>query len=111
MIHIHRGGLTPEVDRYDVVILGSGAGGGTLGLEASPPSGNRILLLERGPYLPRERDNWETSAVFVPAKYRCTEEWFDSDGNEFSPEQNYYVGGNTKFYGAPCSASGRRSSV
>ena len=24
----------------------------------------------------------------------------DEDGNEFSPEQNYYVGGNTKFYGA-----------
>jgi choline dehydrogenase-like flavoprotein len=89
----------PELDHYDVVIIGSGAGGGTLAWKLAP-SGKRILLLERGPYLRRERDNWETSAVFVRAKYHCTEEWLDEDGNEFSPEQNYYVGGNTKFYGA-----------
>jgi choline dehydrogenase-like flavoprotein len=89
----------PESDHYDVVIIGSGAGGGTLAWKLAP-SGKRILLLERGPYLPRERDNWETSAVFVRAKYHTTEEWVDRDGNEFSPEQNYYVGGNTKLYGA-----------
>jgi choline dehydrogenase-like flavoprotein len=89
----------PELDHYDVVIIGSGAGGGTLAWKLAP-SGKRILLLERGPYLPRERDNWETGAVFVQAKYHCTEEWVDQDGNEFSPEQNYYVGGNTKLYGA-----------
>ncbi len=89
----------PELDHYDVVIIGSGAGGGTLAWKLAS-SGKRILLLERGPYLPRERDNWETMAVFVRAKYHCTEEWIDEDGNEFSPEQNYYVGGNTKFYGA-----------
>ena len=89
----------PDADQYDVVIVGSGAGGGTLAWKLAP-SGKRILLLERGPYLPRERDNWETNAVFVRAKYHCTEEWLDADGNEFSPEQNYYVGGNTKFYGA-----------
>jgi choline dehydrogenase-like flavoprotein len=88
-----------EAEHYDVVIIGSGAGGGTLAWKLAP-TGKRILLLERGPYLPRERDNWETSAVFVRAKYHCTEEWLDQDGNEFSPEQNYYVGGNTKFYGA-----------
>jgi choline dehydrogenase-like flavoprotein len=89
----------PESDHYDVVIIGSGAGGGTLAWKLAP-SGKRVLLLERGPYLPRERDNWDTNAVFVRAKYHCTEEWLDEDGDEFSPEQNYYVGGNTKFYGA-----------
>ena len=89
----------PELDHYDVVIIGSGAGGGTLAWKLSP-SGKRILLLERGPFLPRERDNWDTNAVFVRAKYHCSEEWYDQDGNEFSPEQNYYVGGNTKLYGA-----------
>ncbi len=89
----------PEVDHYDVVIIGSGAGGGTLAWKLAP-SGKRILLLERGGYLPRERDNWETAAVFVRAKYHTTDEWLDQDGNEFSPEQNYYVGGNTKLYGA-----------
>jgi choline dehydrogenase-like flavoprotein len=89
--------MTP--DHYDVVIIGTGAGGGTLAWKLAS-SGKRILLLERGPYLPRERDNWETSAVFVRAKYHTPEEWVDEDDNEFSPEQNYYVGGNTKFYGA-----------
>lgn len=88
-----------ELDHYDVVIIRSGAGGGTLAWKLAP-TGKRILLLERGPYLPRERDNWDTKAVFVSAKYHCTEEWLDDEGNDFSPEQNYYVGGNTKFYGA-----------
>jgi choline dehydrogenase-like flavoprotein len=88
-----------ERDHFDVVIIGSGAGGGTLAWKLAP-SGRRILLLERGPYLPRERDNWQSSAVFVRAKYSTTEEWVDGDGNQFSPEQNYYAGGNTKFYGA-----------
>jgi choline dehydrogenase-like flavoprotein len=88
-----------DTDHYDVVIVGSGAGGGTLAWKLAS-TGKRILLLERGPYLPRERDNWETAAVFVRTKYHTDEEWLDHRGDEFSPEQNYYVGGNTKFYGA-----------
>jgi choline dehydrogenase-like flavoprotein len=62
-----------ELDHYDVVIIRSGTGGGTLAWKLAP-TGKRILLLERGPYLPRERDNWDTKAVFVSAKYHCTEE-------------------------------------
>jgi choline dehydrogenase-like flavoprotein len=89
----------PESDHYDVVIIGTGAGGGTLAWKLAP-SGKRILLLERGPYLPRERDIWDSDAVFLHAKYQSTEHWLDDDGHGFSPEQNYYVGGNTKFYGA-----------
>ena len=84
---------------YDVVIIGSGAGGGTLAWKLAP-SGKRILILERGDYLPRERDNWDTVSVFTRAKYTTTEQWLDRDDDEFTPEQNYYVGGNTKFYGA-----------
>jgi len=84
---------------YDVIIIGSGAGGGSLAWRLAP-SGKRILLLERGGYLPRERDNWETQAVFLSGKYLTTETWEDVDGNGFTPEQNYNVGGNTKFYGA-----------
>lgn len=86
-------------DHYDVVIIGSGAGGGTLAWKLAP-SGKRILLLERGGYLPRERDNWDTTAVFLQGKYSTDEEWRDRKGDDFTPEQNYYVGGNTKFYGA-----------
>jgi choline dehydrogenase-like flavoprotein len=89
----------PTTEHYDVVIIGSGAGGGTLAWKLAP-SGKRILLLERGGYLPRERDNWDTTAVFLQGKYSTDEEWRDKKGNEFTPEQNYYVGGNTKFYGA-----------
>ncbi len=90
---------SPGSDHYDIVIIGSGAGGGTLAWKLAP-TGKRILLLERGDYLPRERDNWETEAVFLKSKYTTTETWVDADGDEFTPEQNYYVGGNTKFYGA-----------
>jgi choline dehydrogenase-like flavoprotein len=84
---------------YDVIIIGTGAGGGTLAYRLAP-SGKKILLLERGPYLARERDNWDTVEVFVKGKYRAPETWRDADDKEFAPGINYYVGGNTKFYGA-----------
>jgi choline dehydrogenase-like flavoprotein len=84
---------------YDVIIIGTGAGGGTLAHRLAP-SGKRVLLLERGDYLPRERDNWDSTAVFVKGKYRAPELWYDKHGDTFPPEVNYYVGGNTKFYGA-----------
>jgi choline dehydrogenase-like flavoprotein len=84
---------------YDVVIIGTGAGGGTLGHRLAT-GGAKVLWLERGTFLPRERDNWESTAVFVRGKYLASEEWYDADGQGFQPEVNYYVGGNTKFYGA-----------
>ena len=55
---------------YDVIIIGSGAGGGTFAHRIAP-SGKRVLLIERGDYLPRERDNWESTAVFVQGTYRA----------------------------------------
>src|SRR5437764_7230880 len=86
-------------EHYDVIVIGSGAGGGTLAYRLAP-AGKRVLLLERGGYLPRERDNWDSTAVFVRGKYLPPESWYDRHGNGFQPEVNYYVGGNTKFYGA-----------
>jgi choline dehydrogenase-like flavoprotein len=88
-----------SAQHFDVIIIGTGAGGGTLAC-ALAPSGKRILLLERGGYLPREKDNWETRAVFTEAKYKAKETWRDKDGKEFHPGIHYYVGGNTKVYGA-----------
>jgi len=83
----------------DVIIIGSGAGGGTLA-HALAPTGKRILLLERGDYVPREKDNWSTKAVNLDGKYATRESWRDRVGRELHPHTNYYVGGNTKFYGA-----------
>src|SRR5437867_791932 len=84
---------------YDVIIIGTGAGGGTLAYKLAP-SGKRILLLERGDYVPREKDNWNPRAVNAEGKYQTTEVWRDRDGKELHPHTNYYVGGNTKFFGA-----------
>jgi len=84
---------------YDVIIIGSGAGGGTL-FHALAPTDKRILLLERGGYVPREKANWSTRAVNLEGRYNTKEVWRDADGGELHPHTNYYVGGNTKFYGA-----------
>jgi choline dehydrogenase-like flavoprotein len=87
------------MERYDVIIIGTGAGGGTLAWSLAG-TGKRILLLERGDYVPRETDNWSTRAVNVLGKYHTKESWLDRNGKELHPHTNYYVGGNTKFYGA-----------
>src|SRR5215831_8476670 len=85
--------------RYDVIIIGTGAGGGTLAYHLAP-SGKSILILERGDYVPREKANWDPQLVNVDGHYNTTETWLDKDGKELHPHTNYYVGGNTKFYGA-----------
>jgi choline dehydrogenase-like flavoprotein len=85
-------------DRYDIIIIGTGAGGGTLAYRLAP-TGKRILVLERGDFLPREKQNWDTTAVFLESKYKAKETWYGKDGR-FQPGIHYYVGGNTKFYGA-----------
>ncbi|WP_414039772.1 GMC oxidoreductase [Acidithiobacillus sp. M4-SHS-6] len=83
----------------DVIIIGSGAGGGTLA-RALADSGLQILILERGDYLPREWGNWDPQTVFAEHRYHTDEQWRDQDGKAFSPVTGYHVGGNTKFYGA-----------
>ncbi|HEY7063374.1 MAG TPA: GMC family oxidoreductase [Chloroflexota bacterium] len=84
---------------YDVIIIGTGAGGGTLA-HALAPTGKRILLLERGDYVRREPENWDTRAVEIEGRYNNAEPWVDKDGREFTAGTHYFVGGNTKFYGA-----------
>ena len=84
---------------YDVIIIGTGAGGGTLAQHLAP-SGKRILLLERGEYVPREKDNWDSRTVNLEGKYQTKDIWKDIEGKDLHPHTNYWVGGNTKFYGA-----------
>ena len=86
--------------RYDFIIIGSGMGGGTVAY-ALRDSGARILLLERGDFLPQEAQNWQVDAVFKENRYKPAENWIDAgNGGEFKPGVHYYVGGNTKVYGA-----------
>ena len=84
---------------FDLVIIGSGAGGGTVA-QALAPSGAGILLLERGGFVPREPENWDPTAVWRDLRYRTTEQWLDRDGRPFLPYTHYCVGGNTKFWGS-----------
>ena len=84
---------------FDIVIVGSGAGGGTLAQRLAA-TGKSILILERGEHLPREAENWSPRAVFVQHRYRTQEKWFDKTGKPFAPNTHYWVGGNTTFYGA-----------
>ncbi len=86
-------------DHYDVIIIGTGAGGGTLGCVLAK-AGKRILLIERGNFLPREKENWDPAEVFVKGRYISRDTWYNSDGNPFQPQVHYFVGGATKMYGA-----------
>jgi len=84
---------------FDFIIIGSGAGGGTLAYRLAP-SGKKILLIERGPFVRREKENWNSLEVNAHGRYNTKELWRNADGTELHPHTNYYVGGNTKFYGA-----------
>ena len=84
---------------YDIIIIGTGAGGGTMA-HALADTGARILLIERGDFVPQEEENWNADAVWKRLRYRTTERWLDASGREFQPYTHYCVGGNTKFWGS-----------
>ena len=84
---------------YDFIIIGSSAGGGTLDYHLAP-SGKRMLLVERGPFARREKENWNSLEVNARGRYNTKEHSRTKDGQELHTHTNYYVGGNTKFYGA-----------
>ena len=86
-------------DHYDVIVIGTGPGGGSLAQRLAP-TGKRILVLERGDYLKREAENWDTASVFNEGRYKADETWIDKSGTTFSPMVHYVVGGNSKVYGA-----------
>ena len=91
--------MSPINLHYDIIIIGTGAGGGTLAYRLAA-TGKKILVLERGDFLPREKENWDALEVFQKERYHTEECWYDKDGNDFRPQTGYWVGGNTKVYGA-----------
>ena len=84
---------------YDIVIIGTGSGGSTMAYQLAK-SGKRILILERGEFIPKEKENWDPHEVVTRGRYRPNEEWFDQDDKPFKPFIHYNVGGNSKMYGA-----------
>jgi len=86
-------------EHYDIIIIGSGAGGGTIA-HALADSPARVLILERGDFIPQEDQNWSPIAVWKDLRYQTSEQWLDEDGREFRPYTHYCVGGNTKFWGS-----------
>ena len=86
-------------EHCDVIVIGSGAGGGTL-VHRLAPSGKKILLIERGGWLKREPENWNVESVFVENRYISPDAWTDGTGKKFQPQVHYFVGGATKMYGA-----------
>lgn len=87
------------MNHYDFIIIGTGAGGGTLAHRLAP-SGKKILVLERGNFLPQEKANWDSRQVHQQQRYATKEVWYDKDAKAIVPRMHYYVGGNTKVYGS-----------
>jgi choline dehydrogenase-like flavoprotein len=86
-------------EHFDIIIIGSGAGGGTAA-QALSETGARLLILERGDFVPQEEENWNPEAVWKNLRYQTAERWLDDRGREFRPYTHYCVGGNTKFWGS-----------
>lgn len=84
---------------YDIIIVGTGAGGGTMA-HALSQTDARVLIIERGDFVPQEDENWNPEAVWKQLRYQTKERWLDDRGREFSPYSHYCVGGNTKFWGS-----------
>ena len=83
-----------------MIVIGSGPGGASLA-QALAPTGKRILILERGDYLPREEANWSAQAVFVEGRVPGSRDMDQLRRARPSARQlHYYVGGNSKVYGS-----------
>src|SRR5688500_14431648 len=86
-------------EQFDIIIIGTGAGGGTIA-QTLAASDARILILERGDFVPQEDQSSDPEAVWMHLRYRVSERWLDRQGREFQPYTHYCVGGNTKFWGS-----------
>jgi len=91
--------VTAAPNQFDIIIIGSGAGGGTVAHELAGHDA-RVLVLERGDHIPQEDGNRDPAVVWGELRYRTRETWLDGDGKAFVPYSHYNVGGNSKFWGS-----------
>jgi choline dehydrogenase-like flavoprotein len=89
----------PTIEQPDVLVIGSGMGGATLAAGLAP-CGAKILILERGERLKDSPEARDARAIFQRGHFRPKETWLDGAGEKFNPGNYYYVGGNSKLYGA-----------
>ena len=86
-------------NHYDIIIIGTGSGGSTMAWKLAT-TGKKILILERGGFIPKEKQNWDPHEVVTLGRYRPDENWYDQNDRPFKPYIHYNVGGNSKMYGA-----------
>jgi choline dehydrogenase-like flavoprotein len=86
-------------NHFDIIIIGTGSGGSTIAHKLAR-SGKKILILERGGFIPKEKENWDAHEVVTVGRYRPNDTWYDQDDKPFKPFIHYNVGGNSKMYGA-----------
>jgi choline dehydrogenase-like flavoprotein len=85
--------------KYDVIIIGSGAGGSAAAYHLTQ-TGKKVLLLEKGLQLPRDGSTLDTDTVMRRGAFLSAEKWIDRDGKPLVPEEHFNLGGKTKWYGA-----------
>ena len=90
--------MPPGADTPEVAIIGSGVGGAAMA-RAIAPTGAEVLVIERGEPLRAGPHPLSPQAVFRDVNYLAEETWYEG-GKGFNPVIYYYVGGNTKFFGA-----------
>ena len=92
--------VATEVMKADIVVIGSGPGGGTMAF-ALRVCGADVLLVEQGDFLPSEEENWSPTENFVNMRYKADTTWIDAATDaEFRPNLYQYVGGCSKVWGS-----------
>ena len=85
--------------KYDVIVIGSGAGGSAAAFHLTQ-TGKRVLLLEKGLALPRDGSTLDVDKVLRKGAFLSDEPWVDGKGQMTVPEEHFNLGGKTKWYGA-----------
>ncbi|MCP9848556.1 GMC oxidoreductase [Cyanobium sp. Morenito 9A2] len=83
---------------YDLIVIGTGAGGGTLA-GALAECGKSVLVLERGGAMDLSDQNVADVELVRNSRYHPGEQWFGTDGDPFPPQMIYALGGNSKIWG------------